>query len=112
MADGQSAFTPPTLSCSVKSSKESAPPNWTMAAFGGGKAVDFSAVIEEPSLVLSPAPSTQVTRFMAGNFKFEAANRDLISTLMLPVVHVRGNEIAVACEKPACVIRSAHDTYC
>jgi hypothetical protein len=31
---------------------------------------------------------------------------------MLPVVHVRGNEIAVACEKPACVIRSAHDTYC
>ena len=33
---------------------------------------------------------------MAGNFKFEAANRDLISTLMLPIVHVRGNEIAAA----------------
>jgi AraC-like DNA-binding protein len=33
---------------------------------------------------------------MAGNFKFEAANRDLISTLMLPIVQVRGNEIAAA----------------
>ena len=31
---------------------------------------------------------------MAGNFGFEAANRHLISTLMLPIVQVRGNEIA------------------
>ena len=31
---------------------------------------------------------------MAGNFDFSAANRDLISTLMLPIVLVRGNEIA------------------
>ncbi len=29
---------------------------------------------------------------MAGNFKFAPANRDLISTLMLPIVRVRGNE--------------------
>ena len=73
-----------------------APPNWTMAAFGGGTAVDFRAVIEEPGLLRSPVHTTQVTRFMAGNFKFEAANRDLISTLMLPIVQVRGNEIAAA----------------
>ena len=33
-----------------------APPNWTMAAFGGGAAaVDFGAVIEDPGLLLSPA---------------------------------------------------------
>ena len=31
---------------------------------------------------------------MAGNFEFEAANRHLISTLMLPIVQVRGHEIA------------------
>ena len=70
-----------------------APPNWTMAAFGGGSAVDFNTFVEDPGLLLSPAHTTQVTRFMAGNFKFEAANRDLISTLMLPIVRVRGNEI-------------------
>jgi AraC-like DNA-binding protein len=73
-----------------------APPNWTMAAFGGGIAVDFRAVIEDPALLLSPGHTTQVTRFMAGNFKFDAANRDLISTLMLPIVLVRGNEIPAA----------------
>jgi AraC-like DNA-binding protein len=71
-----------------------APPNWTMAAFGGGIAVDFGTVIENPGLLLSPAPTTQVTRFIAGNFEFEAANRDLISTLMLPIVLVRGNDVA------------------
>lgn len=73
-----------------------APPNWTMAAFGGGIAVDFGAVVEDPGLLVSPAHASQVTRFMAGNFAFSAANRDLISTLMLPIVHVRGNEIAAA----------------
>jgi len=73
-----------------------APPNWTMAAFDGGVAVDFGAVIENPGLLLSPAHAGRVTRFMAGNFAFSAANRDLIATLMLPIVHVRGNEIAAA----------------
>src|SRR5665213_3458364 len=71
-----------------------APPNWTMAARGGGIPVEFKDVVENPGLLLSPADPTQVTRFMAGNFKFAAANRDLISTLMLPIVHVRGDEIA------------------
>ncbi|MBU6455387.1 MAG: AraC family transcriptional regulator [Cyanobacteria bacterium REEB67] len=71
-----------------------APPNWTMNAFGGGTvAVDFQAVIENPGLLHSSARTTQVTRFMAGNFAFSAANRDLISTLMLPIVVVRGKEI-------------------
>ena len=73
-----------------------APPNWTMTAFGGGIAVDFGAVVEDPGLLLSPAHTTQVTRFMAGNFAFSSANRDLVSNLMLPIVQVRGNEIAAA----------------
>ncbi len=73
------------------------PPNWTMAAFGGGAtAVDFGSVIDDPDLLLSLAKTVQVTRFMAGNFAFSAANRDLISTLMLPIVHVRDKEIAAA----------------
>jgi AraC-like DNA-binding protein len=73
-----------------------APPNWTMAAFGGGSAVDFGAVVEDPGLLMPTERTTQTTRFMAGNFKFESGNRDLISTLMLPIVRVRGNEIAAA----------------
>ncbi|MGC1422817.1 MAG: AraC family transcriptional regulator [Terracidiphilus sp.] len=74
-----------------------APPNWTMAAFGGGAtAVDFADVIENPRLILSPTHANQITRFMAGNFAFSPANRDLISTLMLPIVNVRGNEFAAA----------------
>ena len=71
-----------------------APPNWTMAARGGGIAVDYESAIENPGLLLSPEHPAHVTKFIAGNFKFAAANRDLISTLMLPIVHVRGNEIA------------------
>ena len=71
-----------------------APPNWTMAACGGGAPVDFKAAIENPALLLSPAQPGHVTRFIAGNFAFAAANRDLISTLMLPIIHVRKKEIA------------------
>jgi len=71
-----------------------APPNWSMAACGGGVAVEFGSIVENPGSLLSPTPATQVTRFMAGNFAFSTANRDLISTLMLPIVHVRGNEMA------------------
>ncbi len=73
-----------------------APPNWTMTAFGGGIAVDFASVIESPGLLLSSSDTSQVTRFMAGNFSFSTANRDLISTLMLPIVHVRSKETAAA----------------
>ena len=29
-----------------------APPNWTMAAFGGGVTVDFKAVVEDPGVLL------------------------------------------------------------
>ncbi len=72
-----------------------APPNWTMAAFGGGIAVEFNAVVADPGVLLLPEHATKVTRFMAGN-AFSAANRDLISTLMLPIVQVRGNEVAAA----------------
>jgi len=68
------------------------PPNWTMSALGGGRAVDFEAAVEDPGLLLSPSSPAHVTRFIAGNFTFAAVNRDLISTLMLPVVHVRGHE--------------------
>ena len=70
-----------------------APPNWTMAALGGGIPVDFNAAIENPGLILPPLNATHVTRFIAGNFEFSAANRDLVLTLMLPIVRVRGGEI-------------------
>jgi AraC-like DNA-binding protein len=71
-----------------------APPNWTMAAHGGGIAVDFAAAVADPGLLQSSAHPAHITRFIAGNFTFAAANRDLISSLMLPIVRVRRNEIA------------------
>lgn len=71
-----------------------APPKWTMAAYSGHIAVDFDAVVQEPGLLLSQAGTNRITRFIAGNFTFSAANRDLISTLMLPIVHVRSNDVA------------------
>ena len=73
-----------------------APPNWTMSALGGGNAVDFKAAIENPNLLLSPIHPTQVIKFIAGNFMFTPSNRDLISTLMLPIIHVKGHEIPAA----------------
>ena len=69
-----------------------APPNWTMAGLGGGKAVDFKALIDNPGPLLSANPSV-ITRFIAGNFIFDAANRDLIATLMLPIVHVKSSAV-------------------
>ena len=73
-----------------------APPNWTMAAFGGGTAVDFKAVIEDPGLLLSPRPRLTSHGLSRETSRSPRANRDLISTLMLPIVRVRGNEIAAA----------------
>lgn len=73
-----------------------APPKWTMAAYGGDIAVDFDAVVQEPGLLLSQTETNRITKFMAGNFTFSAANRDLISTLMLPIVVVRSNDLASA----------------
>jgi AraC-like DNA-binding protein len=72
-----------------------APPNWTMTAHGGAStAIDFEDVIEDPRILLSRAPANEITRFMAGNFAFSSANRDLVSTLMLPIVHIRSNDVA------------------
>ncbi|MGA2219711.1 MAG: AraC family transcriptional regulator [Terracidiphilus sp.] len=74
-----------------------APPNWTMAAHGGGSTtIDFEVVVDDPRTLLSPVLTDQVTRFMAGNFAFSPANRDLVATLMLPIVHVMGNDVAAS----------------
>ena len=73
-----------------------APPNWAISALDGGTAVDFGAVIEDPGLLLSSTAAPHVTRFMAGNFAFASANRDLVTTLMLPIVRIRGSETAAA----------------
>ena len=70
-----------------------APPNWSMSFQDGSTVTDFGAVIQDPGLLLSENPS-HVTRFMAGNFTFASANRDLLGTLMLPIVVVRKSELA------------------
>lgn len=69
-----------------------APPPWTMIAGDGGPPVDFGAAIADPGLLLSSGPNPTITRFIAGNFAFAPANANLVASLMLPIVHVRGTD--------------------
>jgi AraC-like DNA-binding protein len=69
-----------------------APPPWTMAGGGGGTPVDFKAAVADPALLLSAERNATVTRFIAGSFTFAPANADLVASLMLPIVHVRGTD--------------------
>ncbi len=67
-----------------------APPPWTMTGGRGGPPIDFKAAIADPGLLLSAGRNATITRFIAGNFAFAPANADLVASLMLPIVHVRG----------------------
>jgi AraC-like DNA-binding protein len=68
------------------------PPPWTMTGGGGGVPVDFKEAIADPALLLSAGQTPTITRFIAGNFSFAPANADLVASLMLPIVHVRGTD--------------------
>jgi AraC-like DNA-binding protein len=68
------------------------PPPWTMTGGGGGTPVDFKAAMADPGLLLSAGRNPTITRFIAGNFSFAPANADLVASLMLPIVHVRGTD--------------------
>ena len=68
------------------------PPPWTMSGGGGGTPIDFGAALADPGLLLSTARNPTITRFIAGNFSFAPANADLVASLMLPIVHVRGTD--------------------
>lgn len=69
-----------------------APPPWTMAGGGGATPVDFKAAIANPALLLSTGSNQTAARFIAGSFTFAPANADLVASLMLPIVHVRGTD--------------------
>jgi AraC-like DNA-binding protein len=68
------------------------PPPWTMTGGGGGTPIDFGAAVGDPSLLLSTARNPTITRFIAGSFGFAPANAELVASLMLPIVHVRGTD--------------------
>jgi AraC-like DNA-binding protein len=70
------------------------PPHWTMSAGSGAEPLDFKAVVENPRLLQASEGDRSVTRFFAGSFTFAPANRDLIATLMRPIVRVPGHEAA------------------
>lgn len=70
------------------------PPPWTMSAGAGGPPVDFKEVIADPDRLRTTGQPRTVTRIMAGNFEFDAANGDLVSKLMAPIVHVRGSDVS------------------
>ncbi len=69
------------------------PPPWAMSAGNGAPPIDLKQVMAEPTLLLTSKPRT-VTRIMAGNFKCEAGNEDLITRLIPPLVHVRSHEVS------------------
>lgn len=68
------------------------PPPWEIRARGGGPPVELKALLADPTRL--SRPSGPVTRLMAGHFKFAPAGAALISRLMLPIVHVRADEVA------------------
>lgn len=70
------------------------PPPWTMSGGASGPAIDFKAVIDAPEILRTTGQPRSVTRIMAGNFEFDAANGDLVSRLMAPIVHVRGSDVS------------------
>ncbi len=67
-----------------------APPPWRMTGGGGGTPIDFGAAIADPGLLMSAGRNATTTRFIAGNFAFAPGNADVVASLMLPIVHVRG----------------------
>ncbi|OYY04159.1 MAG: hypothetical protein B7Y73_04990 [Acidocella sp. 35-58-6] len=67
-----------------------APPPWSMVGSKGATPVDFKAAIADPALLLPAGPGATTARFIAGSFTFAPANADLVASLMLPIVHVRG----------------------
>ena len=71
-----------------------APPVWSMNACGGGPPVDFLSALAEPHLLLNASHPSPAARFIAGSFKFAAPNAENLARLMLPVIHVRGEEVA------------------
>jgi len=71
-----------------------APRPWIVRTPGGAVPVDFEALIEEPGLLQTAAIDPTITRFIAGAFVFAAPSADLLASLMLPIVHVRGAEVA------------------
>ncbi len=73
-----------------------APPPWTMTGGGGGTAIDFGAAIADPGLLLSAERNATMTRFIAGNFAFAPDNANLVASLMLPIVHVRGADASAS----------------
>ncbi|HEX4199817.1 MAG TPA: AraC family transcriptional regulator [Caulobacteraceae bacterium] len=70
------------------------PPPWEMRALGGGPPVELKALLAEPGLLMTGGEAQTVTRFMAGHFKFAAVGAELVGKLMLPIIHVRADEVA------------------
>lgn len=71
-----------------------APRSWIVSTPGGGPPVDFECLIADPGLLQTGASDPTITRFIAGAFVFTAPNADLLASLMLPIVHVRGADVA------------------
>src|SRR5271165_2744526 len=69
------------------------PPSWTARPPGGGPPTEIQSYIDDPSRLRGSSDNPTVTRFLAGYFTFAAENADLMASLMLPVVHVRADEV-------------------
>lgn len=70
-----------------------APPAWTMHSPGAGPPIDFRQAFDDPSLLLRADGTGPVARFIAGRFTLALPHADLLTRLMLPVVHVRASEV-------------------
>lgn len=71
-----------------------APPAWTMGSADETRAIEFQRAFEDPSLLQNARHGGAPTTFIAGRFSLALAHADLLTRLMLPVVHVRAGEVA------------------
>ena len=70
-----------------------APGAWVVRTPGCAEPIDFKCLIAEPQLLQTGGSASTITRFIAGAFVFAAPSADLLASLMLPIVHVRGADV-------------------
>lgn len=69
------------------------PPAWRMTAGTGEIALDYKTAIAEPERLLSTEPNTTVSKFVTGNFSFNATNSELLQLLMRPVILIKASDV-------------------
>jgi AraC-like DNA-binding protein len=70
------------------------PSDWRIGTDETSPAIGLKALIAAPDSLLSSAPAPKICRLIAGAMIFAAPNTDLVRSLIPPLIHIRGTEMA------------------